>query len=53
MTELLQQLIAQIEMLPADRQDAIAAQLLVQLQDEQNSSVLDTSDLWTEQDRFS
>jgi hypothetical protein len=53
MTELLRQVIAQIEQMPLDRQDAIAAWFLVQLQDEQNSPVLDTSDRWTEQDRFS
>jgi hypothetical protein len=35
MTELLQQVIAQIEKLPLDRQDAIATQLITQLQDEQ------------------
>ena len=35
MTELLQQVIAQIEQLPLDRQDAIATQLITQLQDEQ------------------
>jgi hypothetical protein len=43
MTELLQQLIAQIEMLPADRQDEIATQLIAQLQDEQQAD-----DLWVE-----
>ena len=51
MTELLQQVIAQIEKLPLDRQDAIAAWLLAQLQDEEKSCVVDTSDRWTEQDR--
>jgi len=35
MTELLQQAIAQIEKLSADRQDAIAARFLAELQDEQ------------------
>lgn len=35
MTELLQQAIAEIEKLPADQQDAIAARLLAELQDEQ------------------
>ena len=35
MTELLQQAIAQIEKLPADQQDAIAARFLAELQDEQ------------------
>jgi hypothetical protein len=51
MTELLQQVIAQIEKLPLDRQDAIAAWLLVQVQNEQNSGVIDESDQWTEEDR--
>jgi hypothetical protein len=51
MTELLQQVIAQIEQLPLDRQDAIAAWLLVQVQNEQNSGVIDESDQWTEEDR--
>ena len=35
MTELLQQAIAQIQQLPPDRQDAIAARFLAELQDEQ------------------
>jgi hypothetical protein len=35
MTELLQQAITQIETLPADQQDAIAARFLAELQDEQ------------------
>lgn len=35
MTELLQQAIAQIQQLPPDQQDAIAARLLAELQDEQ------------------
>ena len=51
MTELLQQVIAQIEKLPLDRQDAISNWLLGQLQDEQNSCVVDTSNCWNEQDR--
>ena len=34
MTELLQQAIAQIQKLPPDQQDAIAARLLAELQDE-------------------
>jgi hypothetical protein len=51
MTELLQQVIAQIEKLPLDRQNAIADWLLVQVQNEQNSGVIDESDQWTEQDR--
>jgi hypothetical protein len=51
MTELLRQAIAQIEKLPAVRQDEIAAWFLAQLQDEQNTYVIDTSDRWIEQDR--
>ncbi|MBW4465458.1 MAG: hypothetical protein KME07_08455 [Pegethrix bostrychoides GSE-TBD4-15B] len=35
MTELLQQVIAQIQKLPPDQQDAIAARFLAELQDEQ------------------
>jgi hypothetical protein len=35
MTELLRQAIAQIEKLPADQQDAIAARFLAEVQDEQ------------------
>lgn len=35
MTELLQQVIAEIKKLPADQQDAIAARFLAELQDEQ------------------
>jgi ferritin len=37
MTELLQQAIAQIEKLPADRQDAIATRFLAELQEEQQA----------------
>ncbi len=51
MTELLRQAIAQIEKLPADRQDAIAAWLIVQVKAEQNSYLIDKSDSWTEQYR--
>jgi hypothetical protein len=40
MTELLQQVIAEIEKLPADQQDAIASRLMAELKDEQR---------WTEQ----
>jgi hypothetical protein len=43
MTELLQQVIAQIEQLPLDRQDAIAARFLAELQEEQQAD-----DLWVE-----
>ncbi len=49
MTELLQQVIAQIEKLPLDRQDAIATQLITQLQDEQkweNSFESTTDEQW-------
>jgi hypothetical protein len=35
MTELLQQAIAQVQQLPPDQQDAIAARFLAELQDEQ------------------
>jgi ferritin len=37
MTELLQQVIAQIEQLPIDRQDAIAARFLAELEEEQQA----------------
>jgi ferritin len=37
MTELLQQVIAQIEKLPIDRQDAIAAKFLAELEEEQQA----------------
>jgi ferritin len=43
MTELLQQVIAQIKKLPLDRQDAIAARFLAELQEEQHAD-----DLWVE-----
>jgi ferritin len=43
MTELLQQVIAQIEKLPLDRQDAIAARFLAELKEEQQAD-----DLWVE-----
>jgi hypothetical protein len=51
MTELLQQVIAQIEKLPLDRQDAITEWFLVQLKNEKNSCVIEARDRWTEQDR--
>ncbi|MGF1482308.1 MAG: hypothetical protein ACFB4I_22990 [Cyanophyceae cyanobacterium] len=35
MTELLERVIAQLKTLPADEQDAIAARLLVEIEDEQ------------------
>lgn len=40
MTELLQQVISEIQKLPADQQDAIASRLMAELKDEQK---------WTEQ----
>jgi ferritin len=43
MTELLQQVIAQIEQLPLDRQDAIATRFLAELEEEQQSD-----NLWVE-----
>jgi hypothetical protein len=43
MTELLQQVIAQIEKLPLDRQEAIAARFLAELKEEQQAD-----DLWVE-----
>jgi hypothetical protein len=51
MTELIQQVIAQIEKLPPDGQYAIAYWLLTQLQDEEKSLVVDISDSWDKQDR--
>jgi hypothetical protein len=49
MTERLRQLIDQIELLPAERQDAIAIRFLAELQ---NADAIDISDCWTEQDRL-
>ena len=49
MTELLRQAIAQIEKLPPDQQDAIAARFLAELQDEQKwetSFAATTDDQW-------
>jgi hypothetical protein len=43
MTELLQQVIAQIEKLPLDRQEAMAAKFLAELQEEQQAD-----NLWVE-----
>jgi ferritin len=43
MTELLQQVIAQIEQLPIDQQDAIAARFLAELEEEQQAE-----NLWVE-----
>jgi hypothetical protein len=52
MTELLQQVIAQIEQLPLDRQDAIAARFLAELPQEQQANAIDKSDSWTAPDRL-
>ncbi|MBE9146608.1 hypothetical protein [Planktothrix mougeotii] len=49
MTELLRQAIAQIEKLPPDQQDAIAARFLAELQDEQkweNRFAVTTDNQW-------
>jgi uncharacterized membrane protein YccC len=49
MTELLQQVIAQIQQLPPDQQDAIAARFLAESQDEQKwktSFVATTDEQW-------
>jgi hypothetical protein len=49
MTELLQQAIAQIQQLPPDQQDAIAARFLAELQDEKTWETLfnaTTDDQW-------
>jgi len=49
MTELLRQAIAQIQQLPPDQQDAIAARFLAELQDEQkweNRFEATTDDQW-------
>jgi ferritin len=43
MTEMLQQVIAQIEKLPADRQNAIVARFLAELEEEQQAD-----NLWVE-----
>jgi hypothetical protein len=51
MTELLQQVIAQIEKLPLDRQEAFTAWLLAELQNEKNVAAIEISDDWTEKDR--
>jgi ferritin len=45
MTELLQQVIAQIEQLPIDRQDAIAARFLAELQEEQQAESVWVEDI--------
>jgi uncharacterized lipoprotein YmbA len=49
MTELLQQVISQIQQLPPDQQDAIAARFIAELQDEQkweDRFVTTTDDQW-------
>ena len=49
MTELLRQVVAQIEKLPAEQQDAIANRLLAELKDEQaweNRFATTTNDQW-------
>ncbi len=49
MTELLRQVVAQIEKLPAEQQDAIANRLLAELKDEQaweNRFAATTNDQW-------
>jgi ferritin len=50
MTELLQQVIAQIEQLPIDRQDAIAAQFLAELAEEQQAENVWVEDVRTKID---
>jgi ferritin len=50
MTELLQQVIAQIEKLPADQQDAIAARFLAELAEEQQAENVWVEDVRTKID---
>jgi ferritin len=50
MTELLQQVIAQIEQLPIDRQDAIAARFLAELAEEQQADPVWVEDVRTKID---
>ena len=50
MTELLQQVIAQIEQLPIDRQDAIAARFLAELEEEQQAETVWVEDIRTKID---
>jgi antitoxin ParD1/3/4 len=45
MTELLQQVIAQIEQLPVERQDAIAARFLAELAEEQQAENIWVKDI--------
>jgi hypothetical protein len=50
MTELLQQVIAQIEQLPIDRQEAIAARFLAELAEEQQAESVWVEDVRTKID---
>ncbi len=50
MTELLQQVIAQIEQLPIDRQEAIAARFLAELAEEQQAENVWVEDVRTKID---
>ena len=50
MTELLQQVIAQIEQLPVERQDAIAARFLAELAEEQQAENVWVEDIRTKID---
>ena len=50
MTELLQQVIAQIEQLPIDRQDVIAARFLAELEEEQQAENVWVEDIRTKID---
>ena len=50
MTELLQQVIAQIEQLPIDRQEAIAARFLAELAEEQQAENVWVEDIRTKID---
>jgi hypothetical protein len=50
MTELLQQVIAQIEQLPIDRQEAIAARFLAELEEEQQAENVWVEDVRTKID---
>jgi ferritin len=50
MTELLQQVIAKIEQLPIDRQDAIAARFLAELAEEQQAENVWVEDVRTKID---
>jgi len=55
MTELLEQAIAQIKQLPETEQDIIARLILKALENnlvEENLSIIDESDTWTEEDQL-